>query len=303
MGYAVVHETIPVVTIGLIAGLLTALCYGVASILQSGAATSSPRTAGEVSGKGIVTVVTKLPYLLGLAIDGVGFILGLVAVQYLPLFLAESLFAASVGVTAVLAVIFLKLSLTRMEIIALVGLMFGLMLLAISARPDQAKPIPDWADWLLLGIAVLSALAAVVVPKLSEHRLGPALALVAGLAYAGVGVSARELRVPDPWWMLPTEPLVWAIIIFGVVGTAMFAAALQHSAVTTVSAIVFGLETTLPAVVGLLFLGDEARHGFFAVALLGFVICLMSAIALANKGELPEAGSDEAVGDLEPAAE
>ena len=48
-------------------------------------------------------IVTQLPYLAGLALDGLGFVGNVVALRQLPLFLVEAIVAGSVGVTAVIA--------------------------------------------------------------------------------------------------------------------------------------------------------------------------------------------------------
>jgi hypothetical protein len=44
-------------------------------------------------------------------------------------------------------------------------------------------------------------------------------------------------------------------------------------------------ETVPPAVVGVLFLGDTTRHGLTGIAALGFVLAVVSALALARFGE------------------
>jgi hypothetical protein len=45
-------------------------------------------------------------------------------------------------------------------------------------------------------------------------------------------------------------------------------------------------ETVLPAVVGVVVLGDEAKHGWVPVAVGGFVLAVGGALALARFGEL-----------------
>jgi len=277
-------------TVGLICGLLAALCYGAGSVFQASAAQGTHAGSG-LDAKVLARLISQWPYLVGLGLDGAGFLLGLVAIQFLPLFLAESMFASSVGVTAVLAVIFLKVKLSGREKFALGGLMVGLMLLAISARPEQAPPIAEAGGWILLGLSLLCLPVAWLATKTGKYQ-GAALAAVSGLAYSGLGISARVFVVPSPWWHAISNPLLYAIVIFGIIGTVLFASALQRETVTTVTALVFGIETTLPALVGLVFLGDQARHGFAAVALFGFVVALMSSITLAGQSE-PEAHHEE----------
>jgi hypothetical protein len=55
--------------------------------------------------------------------------------------------------------------------------------------------------------------------------------------------------------------------------------------VTTVTALTFGIETTVPTVLGLLVLGDQARPGFVGPAVLGFVLAVTGSLALARYAE------------------
>ena len=49
-------------------------------------------------------------------------------------------------------------------------------------------------------------------------------------------------------------------------------------------------ETVPPAVVGVMFLGDHTRQGLGGVALLGFSLAIVCAVALARFGETDEQG-------------
>ena len=49
-------------------------------------------------------------------------------------------------------------------------------------------------------------------------------------------------------------------------------------------------ETTPPAVVGVMFLGDETRPGLAGIAWLGFSLAIVCAVALARFGETDEQG-------------
>jgi hypothetical protein len=47
-------------------------------------------------------------------------------------------------------------------------------------------------------------------------------------------------------------------------------------------------ETMPPAVVGVLLLGDSTRHGMEEIAVLGFILAVFCAVALARFGEASE---------------
>jgi uncharacterized membrane protein len=114
------------------------------------------------------------------------------------------------------------------------------------------------------------------------------LAFVAGLAFTVVAVSARSLDPPDPVWRIVLDPAIWAIVVNGILGTVLFALALQRGRVTVVAAVTFTTNTVLPATIGIVFLGDQVRSGYALVATAGFLIAVSGAIALAQfAGPLP----------------
>lgn len=70
--------------------------------------------------------------------------------------------------------------------------------------------------------------------------------------------------------------------------------ALQRGSVTTATAgLVIG-ETLGPAAVGVVWLGDRTRDGLEWLAVLGFLVAVAGALALARFGEAPAEAADEA---------
>jgi hypothetical protein len=61
----------------------------------------------------------------------------------------------------------------------------------------------------------------------------------------------------------------------------LFTTALQRGSVTSATAVMFAVETVVPAGIGLVFLGDATRPGFAVVAALGFVLTIAGTLALA----------------------
>ena len=125
------------------------MSYAIGSILQSVAADRTEKS-GALDPRLMMRMIKQLPYLIGLAADGLGFVLGIVAIQFLPLFLSEALIASSVGITAILAVTFLKVKLSSMEKLALPGLMIGLVCSHCPAQPEQAQELALKWRWLEL---------------------------------------------------------------------------------------------------------------------------------------------------------
>ncbi len=222
-------------------------------------------------------------YVAGSALDLVGAVASAVALQHLPLFIVQSCIAASIGVTAVVAVPVLGLRLHRHEVLALVALGAGLTLLALSSSSAPARALTGAGPWLLLaGVAVIALVAAATLRGGSSA----AMALTCGLAFSGMGLAERTLALPHPWWHVLGGPTPYALVGYGVVGITAYASALARGKVTTVTGVTFAVETIVPSVVGLLVLDDSTRSGFALVAAAGFVATVGGAIALTRVAEM-----------------
>jgi drug/metabolite transporter (DMT)-like permease len=270
--------------LGILGALVAAVSYGIASVLQAVAARRTTRSEGFDPGL-LVRLGGQLPYLAGLGLDLLGFVASLAALRRLPLFFVQSAIAGSVGVTAVVAVLVLGVRLQRRETAALAALGLGLVLLAVAARPESAAPLPAPARWgLLAGVLVLVGYGAAMA-RVAGTAGAAGLAVGAGLGFGGVGIAARTIAVPDPWWQLTTDPLGWAIVGYGVLAILLFGTALQRGSVTTASALTFAVETVVPAVIGIALLGDRPRPGYAPLALGGFLLTLGGAVLLARFAE------------------
>jgi len=271
------------VALGLLAALVTTVTYGLATVLQS---VGTRRLAvAPVDPRLLLRMARSLPYLAGLALDGVGFVASLLALRVLPLFLVQSAVAASIGVTALGARIWLGARLSRREQVDLVVLAGGLLLLALSAQAEGASPLSRAGQWLVLALALLVAVLAAAIARAPGGPAATALAAAAGLGFAGVGVASRAIDLGPPWWPVLGEPLLWALAVAGLVAMTCLAAALQRGRVTVVAGVTLAVETVLPAVVGFLWLGDRTRPGFLPVAVLGLLLTLVGGIGLARHAE------------------
>ena len=265
--------------------VLAALAYGAATVLQ---ALGVQRMAAAPKGsswwaRGRAGWV----YAAGLGLDAGGFVASLAALQTLPLFLVESMLASSVGVTAVLAVFFLEVRLSRREVAMLVGIGIGLVLLAVSAQEGPARQIGTTGGCLLLagaGLVALIFVAGLLDPERSRSSL--VLATASGLGFCLTGIVARVLSTSSPLWHTLFQPQLWALILAGAVALVAYGFALDRGRTTSVAAITFTAETVIPAAIGLAFLGDGIRSGFVIVASLGFVVTLGGCLALAGHAEV-----------------
>jgi len=267
-------------SLALAAALGSALCYGVASVLQQVGARRTTQ-ATSIDPRLLLRLGRELPYMSGIGLDAVGWVLSLLALRTLPLFLVQSAIASSIAVTAVVARFTLGTRLDRREVAAIGVIVVGLFLLAVAAAPDSAQPVgAAFRLALVVGVAVL-AVAGTLVARVDASRGALGLAAMAGLAFSGTAISARVLPIPDHLIDLLREPVVWALLGYGLLGILLFAIALQRGSVTTTNAVLFAVETIVPTVVGVALLGDRARDGRWPMMILGAVAAIAGAVSLA----------------------
>jgi hypothetical protein len=76
------------------------------------------------------------------------------------------------------------------------------------------------------------------------------------------------------------SPVAYALPLSGALAFLLYSLALQRSSVTVATAPMIVLQTALPAVVGMLLLGDMVRSGWAVGALVGFVLTAAGSVAL-----------------------
>jgi hypothetical protein len=121
--------------------------------------------------------------------------------------------------------------------------------------------------------------------RLADPRGAVGLAACAGLGFSGTAIAGRAVHVPHHLWHLAAEPVAIALVLYGACGMLMFASALQRGSVTATSAVMLGVETVVPSIVGLAALGDGTRAHFEIVAVVGFALAVGASLALARYTE------------------
>ena len=276
----------------LVAALVSAFCYGVASVMQAIAvrsATHRPAVAAGEAGPGldpglVVRMLRQWPFVASIGIDLVGFIAQLVALARLPLFAVQAIIAANLAVTAVFAAWLMHVRLSVREWLAVTGVVVGVGLLGSSAGAQGATQV-GFAFKLALIVAVAGvAVTGLMAARLPNPYRTPVLGAIAGLGYAVLAVSARILPGFSPAELV-RDPATYTLAAAGIVSFMLYATALEGGSVTVATAAVVLAETMPPALVGVLLLGDATRHGLAGVAILGFVLAVFCAVALARFGE------------------
>lgn len=266
--------------LALLAALGSAVAFGIAAVLQ-GLATARADDTGGLDPLLLLRLARQPVFLTALALNLAGFGLHFAALQALPLFLVQAVIASSVAVTAVLSVRVFRVPLRRSQWAAVAVACVGLAILAPSAESGAATA-PDAGERLaLVGVVVAAAAAGALAGRVTGPAGGVLLALLGGVGFGVVAVAARLLPSLAPLELL-REPLAYILVVAGVVAFLLYSTAMQRGSVTTATAANVVTQTAVPAVVGILLLGDRVRDGWGPVAVLGFALALAGALGLAR---------------------
>ncbi|MFI9807771.1 DMT family transporter [Streptomyces sp. NPDC052301] len=271
----------------MVCALGAAVCFGTATVLQAMAARAAG-TGGGGEAALLLRALRQWRYMAGLALDGLGFLFQIVALRSLPIYAVSAALAASLAVTAVVAARLLRVRLSGTEWTAVAVVCAGLAMLGLASGPEGEEGGSDSLRWVMLAVAVGILLLAFAAGRLS----GPARALVLGLG-AGLGFGVVEVSVRLIDGLAPADlfanPAAYALLIGGGAAFMLLTSALQRGSVTTATAGMVIGETIGPAAVGVVWLGDRTREGLAWLAVLGFAVAVVGALALARFGEAPVA--------------
>ncbi|MEU7043013.1 hypothetical protein AB0A77_18380 [Streptomyces varsoviensis] len=292
--------------IGLLTAVAASACYGTGSVLQAvGSRKSARREAAAASSTGTTQhggpslastakAAVTWEFMVGTVLDFIGFALGALAARLLPLFLSQTVISANLVITAVLSIKLLGIKLTRPEWASIAVVCSALVLLATAAGHEGGGNSSTATHWWLLVISIVLMAGGTVAVRLLGSRAAILAGLLSGLGFGALGVGVRVLNGIDPF-DLPTllaDPALYAILVAGIGGMYLHTVALQIGSVNGATAALVVGETVLPGMIGVLWLGDASRPGFAWVAILGFVLAVAGAVAVAWFGQ-PEGGPAE----------
>lgn len=274
----------------MICALGSAVCYGTATVLQAVAAraasgTGTARDAG-VDPALLLRAVRQWRYLAGLGLDGLGFVLQIVALRAVPIYAVGAALAASLAVTAVVAARVLAVRLSGTEWAAVGVVCAGLAMLGLASGEEGHEDGPAALPWALLAVAAAILLAGAVAGRLPGRARALVLGLGAGCGFGVVEVAVRLIDSVDL-----TNPALYALLLGGGAAFLLLTSALQRGSVTTATAGMVLGETIGPALVGVVWLGDHTRSGLGWLAVTGFAVAVAGALALARFGEAPGEGA------------
>jgi len=276
----------------MVCALGAAICFGTATVLQA-VATRAATTGGGGDAALLLRALRQWRYMAGLGLDGLGFVFQIAALRSLPIYAVGAALASSLAVTAVVAARLLKVRLSGVEWAAVGVVCAGLAMLGLASGAEGDRAGSTALKWAMLGTACAVLLLGLVGGRLPERGRALTLGLGAGFGFGVVEVAVRLIDSLEPSTLV-ANPATYALLVGGGAGFLLLTTALQRGSVTTATAgLVIG-ETIGPAAVGVVWLGDRTREGLEWLAVLGFAVAVVGALALARFGEAPEEASDQA---------
>lgn len=273
--------------LALAAAVGAALGYGVATIMQ---AVATRRASG-------LDLVRQPLVVAALVLDGVAFVLSLLALDHLPLFVVQAIQASSLVVVVLLARVVLAAPLRPRDGVAVGIVVAALVVLAAAAGEQPAAPAPGAFTGVMLAVTGVLVLALLVAYRRGSMWV---LGTLAGLGYSGAALAARGAHGAGDLLHTVLQPLTIAIVGCGAVGVLGYLRALERGPVGPVAALLSVLEVVVPGAVGIAVLGDEIRAGWAVPVAVAVLAALVGCVLLANSPANAAAEAPEQPGTPEP---
>jgi len=277
------------VVVSLLCAAGSALAYGTSTLMQAVATRRA---------HGLAVVLTPLA-VGAFVLDGLGFLLSLLALQSLPLFVVQSVMASMLVVVVLGARLVLHVRLRRLDVVAVVVVVAALVLIGLGSGEQPAVEPPA-----SFTAAMLIATGALAVVALALYASGPgwALAVVAGLGFSVAAIAARASHHHDGLAATLWQPMTACLVVGGLIGALGYLRSLERIAVGPGAAILSVIEVVVPGTIGVLVLGDGVANGMLPGVAVGLVLavggCVVLALSPANRaaeGE-PSPGAAQAAG-------
>src|SRR6185312_11796440 len=118
------------------AAAVSAICYGVASVMQASAARAE-QDVGGVDARLLTRLIKRGAFAASLGLDLIAFAAQFVALRYLAVYVVQAVQAGNLAVTAIAAIPILGARLAGREWAAIVAVCAGLLMLALAAGSER----------------------------------------------------------------------------------------------------------------------------------------------------------------------
>jgi hypothetical protein len=227
----------------------------------------------------IQALLTDRSWLVGFALESVGFALYVAALALAPLTLVQSVTAGGIGILAFVSARFGRRRLGRNELAGVIVSMLGLLALAVSLAGGSREGTGGSTFEILLWLAATAGAA--VVALAIGHRLG-ALAVAEGLA-GGLLFSIGDISVKVATQGGARTAFAIGAVVGYSLGTAFLQFGYQKGGALMVAGLATLLTNALPIAAGTVVLGEPVPSGVFGgIRIFAFAAVTLGAILLAR---------------------
>lgn len=266
--------------LGLLAAVAAAMLYSLAAVVQKSQAEAVAGTGMAI----LEPLMTRPLWLLGVALQVLGFGLHSFALTEAPVMLVQPIIASGVGFLVIFAALVLGERPTAREIAGMAMTAGGVSLLALQIdHPDAMRPVA--AQDLGFALASAAVVAAALLGAGGSSRIGSngaRAALIGASAGMGQGMSDAMNRLAGAWLSPQTGwvPPAWIgwlavvfLLLFGLQGFVAAQNAFQRYRANTVVPCMMTAELIVPIAVAVALYGQSLPHG--GVGLGGWSVALL----------------------------
>jgi hypothetical protein len=277
------------VAIALVLAAVSTTLVNLAYLREHDAAAELPALSMRRPLYSIGLLLRDRSWMLGFAMESVGFVLYAVALAFAPLALVQSISAGGIGVLAFVSARMARRPLSRRELAGVLLSVLGLIALAVSLAGGQATGGEGEIGSILLWLGVTAAVAAAVI-LLRGRLLGPAIAFgFAGGLFFSIGDIATKVTTEGG---ARTGFVVLLLAGYGL-GTACLQLGYQAGGALTVAGLATLLTNALPIAAGTVVLDEPVPSGALgAVRLFAFAAVVVGAVLLARPAK-PSSAAEE----------
>ncbi|MGZ7087689.1 MAG: DMT family transporter [Ilumatobacteraceae bacterium] len=260
--------------------LLAASAFGVSVALQSHEASAVPTRRSMRLGL-LATLATRPLWLIGLAGDIGGFVLQLAALSFGSLVVVQPLLTLNLVVALSVGARLARRRLKGWEWRAVVGVLAGLVVFYVAARPTtESEAVASARGWFTTSVVVGVAMVTLVVIGRGVSANGRAVMFgaAAGCAEAVMAVVSKafgdRLGLGVAGTLASWEPYV--VIVWGIVTLLFVQSAYQLDRSTLTLPVITVTEPVVSMVIGVGLFGEHfhsgVASGLLTVAGLGLVV-------------------------------
>jgi len=255
--------------IAVVASLLAALLYAIASVLQHRSAVAAPVRHSMRPGL-LAHLAVQPVWLAGIAADGLAFVMQFIALGHGPLVVVQPLLVTGLLFALPLGAVVSGGRVHGGELWAAGAVVVGLALLLGAANPGTGRQDMAPISWLILGLATLVPVGILCLaagrwrgarPALLATAAGVVYGLTAALAKTSAHLLGRGVGHFAGSW----QP--WALIPGGILGMVLCQSAFQAGTLKASLPLLTAVDPLVSIVIGIVAFHEQVSQHPLGVAL------------------------------------